>query len=174
MHDEALRMMTDMLTGLDLEKALVLDVGSHAGMGSFKPLVESLGWEYLGLDLAPGPGVDVIATHPYEYPFDDGTFDVVITGSTMEHVQALWLWVPELHRVLKDGGWLAICTVMSWEIHRNPLDCWRIMPDGMAYLLHRAGFHYFQIKHVGDADIRALAYKGDWILRCPELLSTPS
>jgi len=30
MHEESLRMMTDMLTGLGLEKALVLDVGSFA------------------------------------------------------------------------------------------------------------------------------------------------
>jgi len=159
MHEESLRMMTDMLTSLELEKALVLDVGSYAGSGSFQPLIDELGWEYLGLDLIPGPGVDIVSDHPYEYPFDDETFDVVISGSTMEHVQALWLWVPELYRVLKYGGHLAICTVMVWEIHRQPLDCWRILPDGMAYLLHRAGFHYFDIQAVGEKDIRALARK---------------
>jgi SAM-dependent methyltransferase len=171
MHEESLRMMTEMLTSLGLERALVLDVGSEASMGSFQPLVDSLGWEYLGLDIMPGPGVDIVTDHPYEYPFDDGTFDVVISGSTMEHVQALWLWVPELYRVLKDGGYLAICTVMSWELHRNPLDCWRILPDGMAYLLHRAGFRYFKIDTVGDKDIRALARKAEEI-QCPDSLST--
>lgn len=172
MHETSMQMMTDMLTSLGLEKALVLDVGSHAGSGTYRPLVDSLGWEYLGLDIVAGPGVDIVATHPYEYPFDDETFDVVISGSTMEHVQALWLWVPELYRILKEGGHLAICTVTRWELHRNPLDCWRILPDGMAYLLHLAGFKYFQIETVGDKDIRALAYKGEDI-RCPELLSTP-
>lgn len=171
MHEESLQMMTDMLTSLELETASVLDVGSHAVMGSYQPLVDSLGWEYLGLDIMPGPGVDIVTEHPYEYPFDDGTFDIVISGSTMEHVQALWLWVPELYRILKDDGYLAICTVMSWGLHRNPLDCWRIMPDGMAFLLHRAGFMYFDIETVGDKDIRALACKGEES-RCPKLLST--
>ena len=163
MHEEALRMMTDMLTGLELEKALVLDVGSNSSVGGYRPLVESLGWEYLGLDLAPGPDVDIVTPHPYEYPFDDGTFDVVISGSTMEHVQALWLWVPELYRILKVGGHLAICTVMSWDLHRAPVDCWRIMPDGMAFLLYRAGFCRFQFDHVGTKDIRALAIKTEEI-----------
>jgi len=159
MHEMSLQMMTGMLTGLDLEDALVLDVGSNAGAGGYKPLVESLGWRYIGLDLTPGPGVDIVATHPYEYPFDDESFDVVISGSTMEHVQALWLWVPELRRVLRLGGWLAICTVMSWEYHRAPVDCWRIMPDGMAFLLHQAGFAQFRVIPEGTQDIRALACK---------------
>lgn len=162
MHEESLHMMANMLAGLGLEKALVLDVGSLDVNGSYKWIVEWVRWRYVGLDLVPGPGVDVVA-EPYRYPFADRTFDVVISGSTMEHVQALWLWVPELYRVLKDGGYLAICTLMSWEEHRHPVDCWRIMPDGMAYMLHWAGFQYFQIEPVGTKDIRALARKGEEI-----------
>jgi SAM-dependent methyltransferase len=158
-HKTSLRLMTEMLESLGLEKAKVLDVGSYAGSGSYKPLVESLGWDYTGLDLIPGPGVDVVSMDPYRYPFDDETFDVIISGSTMEHVQAIWRWVPELYRLLKDGGYLAICTVTCWKLHQHPLDCWRIMPDGMTYLLHEAGFRYFRVEAEGDKDIWALARK---------------
>ena len=37
-----------------------------------------------------------MSADPYHFPFADGAFDLVISGSTMEHVQAIWRWVPEL------------------------------------------------------------------------------
>jgi ubiquinone/menaquinone biosynthesis C-methylase UbiE len=96
----------------------------------------------------------------YRFPFEDGTFDVVLTGSTMEHVEAIWRWVPELARVLKAGGLLAIVTHWSFPEHRYPVDCWRIMPDGMRYLFDQTGcLDEYDIHIASKWDIAASAVK---------------
>lgn len=149
MHPESLQLMVEALDGVKLENALVLDVGSLDVNGTYRPTVESRGWEYVGLDIKPGWNVDVVTPHPYEYPFDDEAFDVVVSGNTMEHVEAIWVWIVELQRVLKEGGFLAICTLMCWGEHRYPVDCWRVLPDGMTYLLGWAGFEGCQTRTIG-------------------------
>lgn len=143
-------------TGEGLE---VLDVGSLDVNGSFRPLIEERSWHYTGLDIRDGRNVDVLADDPYHYPFEDNTFDVVITGSTMEHVEAIWLWVPELYRVLKHGGMLCLHTHWSYQEHRFPIDCWRILPDGMRFLLDFAGFVDIDTRIANHMDIVAVAWR---------------
>lgn len=111
----------------------VLDVGSYRG-GAYRRMVERMGWEYTGLDLSPGTNVDVVAGTPYHYQFEDESFDVVISGSTMEHVQDLKRWVYELARLIRPAGYLVILTVNEWPEHKHPHDCWRILPDGLRFL----------------------------------------
>lgn len=123
----------------------VLDVGSFRG-GAYRRMVEKLGWEYTGLDLSPGINVDVVAEGPYDYQFEDEAFDVVISGSTMEHVQDLKRWVHELARLVRPAGYLVILTVNEWPEHKHPFDCWRIWPDGMRFLfVETQKLHDFEI-----------------------------
>lgn len=160
MHTEALQAMTQLLERYGPQPASVLDVGSLDVNGTYRPLVESRGWRYTGLDMQRGPNVDVVTPYPYSYPFPDDRFDVVISGSTMEHVEAIWLWVPELVRVLRPGGMLAIVTHWQFPEHRYPVDCWRIMPDGMRYLFNRTQeLERYQIEIVSPYDIAATAWK---------------
>ena len=46
-------------------------------------------------------------------PFDDNTFDCVVTSEVLEHIQDDVSVISELHRVLKPGGSLGV-TVPSW------------------------------------------------------------
>ena len=133
MHIEANRLMTKHLERVSWAAASVLDVGSLDLNGSYRGLVENRGWVYTGLDVRDGPNVDVVG-EPWYYPFEDGAFDVVISGSTMEHVAAIWLWVPELVRILRAGGLLVVVAPHTWHEHRHPTDYWRIFPQGMKYL----------------------------------------
>jgi len=98
-------------------------------------MVETKGWSYTGLDIVDGGNVDILSTDPYNYPLDDGSFDVVISGSTMEHVQDLHRWTKELLRVVRPAGWVIILTVNEWPEHKHPVDCWRILTDGMSFVL---------------------------------------
>lgn len=160
MHAEAMCAMRAMLAGYTAPGARVLDVGSLDVNGSYRGLVESRGWHYTGLDVAPGRNVDVVTCEPYAYPFDDGAFDIVMSGSTMEHVEQIWHWVPELARVLRPGGMLAIVTHWQFPEHRYPVDCWRIMPDGMQVLLDLAGcLERYDIAIVSEYDVAACAWK---------------
>jgi SAM-dependent methyltransferase len=141
-------------------KANVLDVGSLDVNGTFRPLVEHRGWQYTGLDLTEGPNVDVVSGDPYRYPFESRAFDVVISGSVMEHVQAIWIWMPELVRLLRKGGLLAIITHTQWKYHPHPFDCWRIMPDGMGYLFDLDGrLRDYDIRMFNEHDIIGAAWR---------------
>jgi len=142
------------------KNAKVLDVGSLDINGSYKPLITQRGWEYIGLDLVQGKNVDVVSKDPFRYPFQDCEFDIVISGSTMEHVTRIWDWIPELVRILKPKGYLVIITHWSFPLHRYPLDCWRIMPDGFRYLFEMTGkLEHYAIHIANETDIVASAFK---------------
>lgn len=138
----------------------LLDVGSFNVNGTFRPLVEGQSWQYTGLDVTAGPNVDVVADDPFSFPFPNNHFDVVISGSTMEHVTAFWRWIPELVRVLKPGGFLAIHTHWQFPEHRYPVDCWRVMPDGMRFLFDETRqLERYEIRIANHMDIVGSAFK---------------
>lgn len=140
----------------------VLDVGAYDVNGSYRPICEALGKSYTGLDIVAGPNVDIVAADPYRYQIPDGSFDIVISGQAMEHVEQPWRWVPELARVLKPGGTLIIITHHNYPEHRYPVDCWRILPDGMRVLFDIAGVLCdYQIEMFNKHDIIGRA------TRCP-------
>lgn len=160
MHDASFREMARILKTWQGNVPNVLDVGSADVNGTYRPIANYLGWRYTGLDVAAGPNVDIVAPNPYRFPIDDSAYDIVISGSTMEHVQAIWLWVPELVRVLRPGGMLAIITHTNYPLHRFPVDCWRIMPDGMSYLFDATGkLKSYDIRMCNETDISGVAYK---------------
>ena len=160
MHKSAFDLMAEFLNGVDGEGLDVLDVGSLDVNGSYRELIEGRGWNYTGLDMRPGKNVDVVPDDPFHYPFDDGAFDVVISGSTMEHVTHIWEWVPEVARLVRPGGWLCIITHHSFPEHRYPLDCWRILPDGIEVLFNRAGtLTNYEISMPTNIDIIGIAQK---------------
>jgi SAM-dependent methyltransferase len=161
MHAESMQQMTHILDAWQPAGLVsLLDVGSFDVNGTYRPMVERRGWQYTGLDVTAGPNVDIVSPDPYRFPIDDNTFDVVVSGSTMEHVQAIWLWVPELVRVLKPGGLLAIITHTSFMYHRFPVDCWRVMPDGMVYLFDlTVQLEQYEISMYCQSDISGVARK---------------
>ncbi len=161
MHAEASQAMDNILSSCRLSGELnVLDVGSYDVNGNYRGHVERRGWKYTGLDISAGPNVDVVSPDPYDFSVPADSFDIVMSGSTMEHVEAIWLWVPALVRVLKPGGMLAIVTHWQFPEHRYPVDCWRIMPDGMRYLFDQTGqLEDYGIAIVSPYDIAGTAYK---------------
>ena len=110
----------------------VLDVGSMDVNGTYRSLFN--GHNYRGLDVEPGPNVDFVGGL-YDYPFPNGTFDVVISGQTIEHVENLHRWIREVARVAVPGGLMCIIGPNTFSEHKHPVDCWRVWPDGMRFLL---------------------------------------
>ena len=160
MHPGAIDTMKAALERVQLVGGTALDVGSLNVNGTYRPLVESMGLQYVGLDIEPGANVDIVTHDPYHFPFADNSFEVVLSGSTMEHVESIWRWVPELARVLKTGGLLAILTHWQFHEHRHPVDCWRIMPDGMRHLFNSTGVLFdYDIRIVSNTDIMGSAFK---------------
>ena len=123
----------------------VCDVGSYDVNGTFKPIFRK--HKYIGLDIIEGPNVDIVSSDEYKYPFLDETFNVVISGSTIEHVKNIFKWIIELKRITKRRGTLCIIGPSRFQQHNYPVDCWRIYPDGMKFLLEEiAGLNVLEIK----------------------------
>ncbi len=85
--------------------ARVLDFGCGAGA-----MVESLngrGFDAWGCDIVMNEPTDrlrLISADPYRVPFDDESFDVVLSDQVFEHVQDPDVAWAELRRVLRPGG----------------------------------------------------------------------
>jgi SAM-dependent methyltransferase len=123
----------------------ILDVGSYDVNGSYRPLFLRPGWHYVGVDLSPGPNVDVVLSSPYQLPMARGDFDLIISGQAFEHVEYFWLSWLEMTRVLKPGGQIFLIAPSRGEEHRYPVDCWRFYPDGYRALAKFGGLDLIEV-----------------------------
>lgn len=91
----------------------MLDFG--CGAGSTVALLLQHGVDAHGCDLSFKSGPDTahlvqegrlrqIDSASYRIPFDDGSFDIVISNNVLEHVKDLHQALAEIARVLKPGG----------------------------------------------------------------------
>jgi SAM-dependent methyltransferase len=65
---------------------------------------------YIGVDIRPGPGVDIVHDVATGLPFDDSSVGVVRAFDFLEHVADSVGLMNEIWRVLVDGGWLLSVT----------------------------------------------------------------
>lgn len=139
MHNSSIDRMNEFVVKyLDDRKELkILDVGSwcDCGQKSYRELFYSKKWKYCGVDLREGNNVDVVAKSPYEWGLEPLFYDVIISGQCLEHVKDTKEWVKQIDMYLKVGGLVCIIAPWNWGPHFFPYDCWRILPDGMEFLL---------------------------------------
>lgn len=114
----------------------VLDVG--CGEKPYLPHFSGVASSYVGLDVHAGEHVDVVADADV-LPFDDGSFDVVVSTQMLEHVPDPARVVSEAHRVLRPGGVLLLSTHGTTLYHPVPTDFWRWTQEGLEKLLRDNG-----------------------------------
>jgi SAM-dependent methyltransferase len=96
----------------------------------------SIRWETAGIDTTfPFTYVGT----EYSYPIESDVADVVVATNVMEHVRKPWVWIKELARICKPGGYVITINPVSWPFHEYPIDCWRAYPEGMKALYEDAG-----------------------------------
>jgi len=128
----------------------VLDAG--AGESRFKPLFAHA--EYIGMDFAQGDrswnysGLDVIG-RVEQLPFEDSSFDHVLSIVVLEHTPQPWRVIAEFQRVLRRGGMVHIVVPHMWEEHQRPHDFFRFTSGGIRYLLESSGIRIRRIHPVG-------------------------
>lgn len=143
MHDEAYRFVARTLAERSITPRRVLEIGSYNVNGSVRPLFWSAD-TYVGIDLRPGPGVDVVGRAA---DLDRTGFDTVVCCETLEHDPEPVVTIAAAWRALKPGGWL-ILTAASYT--RAPHSC-----DGLPVV--PANEHY---QGIHPDDLRAML--GAW------------
>lgn len=129
----------------------VLDAGSKDEMCHHDDLVfrkyfQEDGWNYLGVDIVPGKNVDQVV-EPYNYPFPDRHFDVVICASVLEHTEDVYALIKELVRL--TNKYLVIIVPWDRPTHNYPVDCWRISPTALKFLINKYNMKTLESDFVG-------------------------
>ncbi len=128
------------------EGARVLDIGTGAGVIAHTISQKvGLAGEVQSLDV----GDERVEREGYSFqqvtsprlPFEDKSFDVVLSNHVIEHVGDLpeqRLHVAEIHRVLRDDGLLYLATATRWLVmephYRLPFLSWFPRPVAGLYL----------------------------------------
>lgn len=145
----------------------------------------SIRWETAGIDdTFP---VTYIGTE-YSFPVAPGTADIVIATNVMEHVRKPWVWIKELSRICKPGGYVITINPVSWPYHEYPIDCWRAYPEGMMALYEEGGLTTILSRceslentnlrrHIPGRSLGNIYHQGSWktktITKVNEILRLP-
>ncbi len=103
------------------------------------------GCDYIGLDMNPGKGVDVVVdlTWPFEavdHALGGRRFRTVFCFSVLEHCQDPFRMAENITGLVESGGALFVSVPFAWELHDFPSDYWRFTPDGVKVLF--SGFDF--------------------------------
>ena len=124
----------------------IVDIGSQDVNGTYRTLLSSPSWRYIGVDQAPGRNVDVVLKDPYRFDeLASNSVDVLVSGQTFEHVEFFWITMLEIARVLKPGALCCLIVPSGGPQHRFPVDCWRFYPDGLNALARYAGLEAVEV-----------------------------
>lgn len=132
--------------------SFVLEVGCGEGYGTF--LLTKEGFDVIGLDINEetineaskkyqSKNCRFVCYDGKRIPFDDETFDVVISFQVIEHIHDDLGFVKEIHRVLKKGGKLFLTTpnrlyrLKPNEKPRNPFHIREYAPLDLQELLKK-------------------------------------
>ncbi len=95
----------------------ILEVG--CGGGALLAFLESRGYEAVGVDISEeavrlaaraAPRCTVVRADAGDLPFEDASFDRLVSHHLVEHLPDLPVALAEWRRVLAPGGRLALCT----------------------------------------------------------------
>lgn len=118
----------------------VLELGSFNVNGSVRPLFP--GTRYVGVDVVPGPGVDVVVSDD-RLPFCPRTFDIALSTECLEHDERPWRTLRLLAEVMKLGAPVLI-TARGYDergafpLHHPP-DRWRFSAEALLLMASDAG-----------------------------------
>lgn len=149
MHANSLRLMADAVAKYVPSDRCqrILDIGAMDVNGTYAPLFAGNShWHYTGADIAPGPNVALVIDDAGEWEcIESDSVDVLISGQTIEHCERPWNLARSMFRVVKPGGLVIVIAPWRWCEHRWPLDCWRILPDGMRVLFCKTA-HFEEVE----------------------------
>lgn len=139
----------------------VLDAGSgHEHEQYLRKELLATGATLHTCDFNPGPGVDFTADVS-QLPFENSSYDIVLSTQVLEHVQDPAKVVSEMARVLKPGGRLFLTTPQSSPLHNLPWNYFNSTNLGLRLLFEKAGLTVLMEEPQGG-HFTVLAYNLHW------------
>jgi len=105
---------------------VIVETGAYDVNGTVRDWIMSMKpAQYIGMDIMPGPTVDLVADCT-SIPLPDGYADLYVSTETFEHVRRVDLAVNEAKRLVKPGGYVLLTApVPGFAFHEHPEDHWR-------------------------------------------------
>lgn len=129
-------LMRNFVEKYGIKTETVVDIGSYDVNGNYRGLFpEAI---YLGVDIVPGPNVDIIMDSKEWNELKD--IDVVISGQTLEHVADIPKLMDSIFKVLKPGGLLCIIAPSEGPPHNHPVWVGNFSIERMTKAVEAAGF----------------------------------
>ncbi len=142
MHQNSLRLMSDLLGKHAPPGGRVLDVGSYNVNGTYRDFFGS-SWAYVGADASFGPNVDMVLPLNGPWP-ETEPFQLVISGQTLEHVERPWLMVKQMAEKMAPGATMILIAPFAWPFHEYPIDTFRFSHQGLSVMMQDAGLTYVE------------------------------
>ena len=147
MHESVDAWVGKQVSELGLRFASVLEVGSRDLNGSVRHWFAG---EYVGVDVYPGEGVDVVVPEVNSLARLDLVMErveVVVCSETLEHARRFWDLCMEMVAVLGRDGWLLLTTrangfpdhAVPHDQHGAGGDWWRFMSGALTMLFTDLG-----------------------------------
>lgn len=146
----------------------VCELGSYNVNGSVRELWQREATLYIGVDVRPGPGVDVVADAGQWSLGEKLLFDLVLSTECLEHAPYPGAVCDNAFRLLKPGG-VFLLTAAGRQRGVHSVDGHADLAEGEHYgNIHEADLRHwlrdFAVVLIQDRDgidIYALAIKGD-------------
>lgn len=83
-------------------------------------------------------------------PFEDGSFDTVLSVQVLEHTPDPQALMNDMARVIRPGGRLLLSAPFSFRLHEEPHDYFRYTPHGLRDMCEKAGLEVERITPQGS------------------------
>ena len=161
MHAEARSFVARVLASLPPRQSVV-EIGSRNINGTVRDLFDC---QYVGLDLMPGPGVDLVLDAGEYEP--EGEVDTVVCCEVLEHTEDAAGIVGAAHRMLAPGGVLILTCATEPRYPHSAIDGGALRPGEFYRNVSSrelrdwlANFESVEIETTMPGDIYAVAMKG--------------
>ncbi|MDX8482942.1 methyltransferase type 11 [Mesorhizobium sp. VK24D] len=128
MHDTAREIARRFFAMYVHDRSVIVEIGARDVNGALREVCPGCG-AYIGVDVEPGSGVDVVVRAEEPLPVAAESADVVVASSVFEHDAFFWLTFLEMARIAKLGAVIYVNAPSNGTYHRYPTDNWRFYPD---------------------------------------------
>lgn len=142
----------------------ILEVGSK-DYGNTVPFRQHIRHaEYVGLDMEPGKGVDVVGDLSKDLcGLRQEHFSLIICCSVLEHVEKPWLMARNIVTLAKPGGRVYMSVPWVWRYHPYPDDYFRFSWRGVETLFDDLRWeHRYYSTNVSGELVEITDAQKDW------------